>query len=165
MSSVSAALRLRSAQGHAGAGCSRYQAALGIGHIALDQSDGASALDNVGRGREASLPDRTEEIDLEFQGGECLIRIQRAGVGETHSGIGEVAQDSAVDGAHRIRVALQVSFEFEDCSPKVHADWTNPDQLCDGRERHATFEVRASARSEVQALGRGAEWVAHENPV
>ncbi len=163
MSSVSAALCLRTSQGHAGAGCSRYQATLGIGHIAFDQSDGASALDNVGRGREASLPDRTEEIDLELQGGECLIGIQRAGVSETHSSIGEVAQDSAVDGAHRVRVALQVSFEFEYCLPKVRADWTDPDQLCNGRERHATFEVRASARGEVQALGRRADWVAHRN--
>lgn len=106
----SAALRLRTAQSHACTRGAAYQSTLGIGQIALDQSDGASALDDIGRGRQARLPDWTEEIDLQFERGECLLVLQRAGVGETHRGVGQVAQDPAVDSAHRIGVALQVGF-------------------------------------------------------
>src|SRR6266568_9042433 len=109
----SATLRLRAAQGHARAGGTRHQATVRIGYVALDQSDRASTLNAVGRGRQASLPDRAEEIDFQLERGERLAVFERAGVSKAHRGVGQVAQDAAVDGAHRIGVLFQVGVELE----------------------------------------------------
>src|SRR5438067_11569326 len=109
----SAALRLRASQRHARAGGARYQSTFRVRDVAFDQSDRASALDNVGRCRQARVPDRAEEIDLQLECGERLVMLERSGVGKPHRGIGQVTQDAAVNSAHRIGVPLQVRLEFE----------------------------------------------------
>src|SRR5438445_1254514 len=136
----SAALRLRASQRHARAGGARDQSTLRVRDVAFDQSDRASALDNVGSCGQARVPDRAEEVDLQLERGERLLLLERAGVGKPHRGIGQVTQDAAVDGAHRIGVAFQVRFELEYGATRLDTEGTETDQLRDGWRGYTAFD-------------------------
>src|SRR3990172_11812298 len=91
-------------QRHAGARGASDQSVFLIVDVALDEPHRAPALDEAPRGRDPAGPDRFQEIDLELQRGECLALVERRGVRHAHAGVGQVAEDPAVDRAHGIGV-------------------------------------------------------------
>src|SRR5215468_6818664 len=95
---------LGAAQGHAGARGARHQAAVLVDHIALDEPDRVAAFHQAAGGDEPPGADGFEEVDLQLEGGEGLVAIQRGGVGHPHGGVGDVAQDAAMQRAHRVPV-------------------------------------------------------------
>src|SRR5262245_7563562 len=66
------------AQRHAGAADAGHQTPLLVEDIALDQSNGAPALDHMRLGPQRRLPHRLEEVDLQLEGGEALALLQAA---------------------------------------------------------------------------------------
>src|SRR5579872_5416693 len=80
----------------------RNQAAIFIGHVALDVADGSTSLHDLGLGFELGLPDRTKEIDFKLDRRERFAFRQRAHECRPHRGVGDVAQNSAMPGPERI---------------------------------------------------------------
>src|ERR1041384_2201118 len=78
-----------------------------VGDVALEEAEGARALDEVGGGGEVGGPDRLEELAGEVEGGEGLVVLEGGGERDAHGGIGDVAQDAAVEGAHGVGVAVR----------------------------------------------------------
>lgn len=109
----SAALGLLPAEDHAGGRRARDQLALGVCDVAINHADGTAALDHFTHGAELFLPDRAQEIDFQFEGGEGFAVRERGGEGDAHGGVGDVAEDASVQGAHGVRVRL-IGFEFND---------------------------------------------------
>src|SRR5439155_22278432 len=91
-------------QGHAGAGGASYQPVLVVVNVALDEPHRVAALHDPSRGHQAPRPHGLEKIDLELERGEGLALVERGRVGHAHGGIGQIAEDSAVEGAHGIGV-------------------------------------------------------------
>src|SRR5262245_58725270 len=98
---------------HAGTRRPCHQFARLVPDIAFDVAHGASGLDDPGLGGQGRLPHCPEEIDLQLDGRERLALAQRGGVGVAHRCVGQVAIDAAVEGAHRVVVAL-VGLHLED---------------------------------------------------
>src|SRR5262245_17241204 len=98
---------------HAGACGPCHQPAGLVLDITFDVAHGASCLDDPGLGGQGRLPNGPEEVDLQLDGRERLAPPQRGGVGVPHRRVGQVAEDAAVQGAHRVLVAL-VGLHLED---------------------------------------------------
>src|SRR5207245_2551209 len=60
--STSAAFAELAAEGHARAHGASDQAALGVGHVALRETDGPSAFHHPSGGDEAAVPERPQEV-------------------------------------------------------------------------------------------------------
>src|SRR6266446_5158492 len=69
--------------------------------IALDQAYRVPGLDNPARRGQPPGPDGLEEVDLELERGEGLALVEGGGIRHPHGGIGQIAQDAAVDRADR----------------------------------------------------------------
>src|SRR5713101_4978584 len=110
---ISASLRLCSSERHSGAGGARHQSVLVVVDVALDEAHRVAALHDPPRGYEPSRPHGLEEIDLELEGGEGLALVKGGGIGHAHGGIGEVAENSAVERAHGIGM-LRPRFHLHD---------------------------------------------------
>src|SRR5262249_26415121 len=98
---------------HAGACGPCHQPAALVLDIALDVAHGASCPDDPGLGGQGGLPNCPEEVDLQIDGRERLSLPQRGGVGVPHRCVGQVAEGAAVQGAHRVVMAL-VGLHLED---------------------------------------------------
>jgi hypothetical protein len=93
---------------HHGAGRLSDQAAISSCDVADVAADGSSKVNGGGNGLECLIPDGSEEVDLEIDGGETLSFLERGCVRYANGGIGKIAEDSAVNGAHRIGLRLGV---------------------------------------------------------
>src|SRR5215210_7288478 len=102
----SAPARCVASKRHAGARRARYQPALLVEHVALGHRDAAAALDDAAVRDQPPGPERAQEVDLQLERGERLSRLEGREVRRAHGGVGEVAEDAAVDRAHRVRVPL-----------------------------------------------------------
>jgi hypothetical protein len=61
-------------------------------------------LDHAADGLQAGLPHGFEEVHLELEGGERFAIAQGAGIRHAHGGIGNIAENAAVQRAHGIGV-------------------------------------------------------------
>src|SRR5579859_3763234 len=109
----SAAGGLVTAQDQAGGVGFGDQLAVFVGDFTFDVADGAAALNDAAFGAQFGDAHGAKEIDFEFYGGERLAGSKGAGEGNAHGGVGNVAQDAAVDGAHRIEMFF-AGFEKHD---------------------------------------------------
>src|SRR3989442_360334 len=66
-SEPSSSLGVLAAEGHAGTRCACDQDPFLIGYIALDHSHSATLFDHPADSEQTSLPDRLQEVDLEFE--------------------------------------------------------------------------------------------------
>src|SRR6185295_6263000 len=128
---ASAALGGLAAEDHAGAVELGDEAAGVVGDVALEEAEGAGALDEVGGGGEVSGPDRLEELAGESEGGEGLVVLEGGGEGGAHRGVGEVAEDAAVEGAHGVGVALG-GVELDDGAAEIDVLDDEADEPGDG---------------------------------
>ncbi len=72
---------------------------------------------------------------IQLQRGERLALLQRGGERDAHRSVGDVAQDAAVQRAHRVGVPL-ISVELEARLPLGHLQQPHPQQLANERRRH-----------------------------
>jgi hypothetical protein len=87
---------------HASGSCFRDYAALFVGYGAFDISDRAPSLQNGALSPEPSLPDRPEEIHLQFDGSERFVWRLSACERYAHGSIRDVAKNAAVQCPHGI---------------------------------------------------------------
>lgn len=132
-----AAAGLVAAESHAGAGGEGDAVAFGISDCAFGEADCFAALYDAAFGREAIFPDRLEEIDFEFESGEGLVVGECGSVGESHGGIGDVAQDAAVKSAHGIGVIV-ARFEGQQGFARANFFEAETNQLRDWRRGNFT---------------------------
>ena len=64
------------------------------------------ALDDLAARDQLPGPERAQEVDLQLERRERLARLERREERHPHRRVGEVAEDAAVERAHRVRVAL-----------------------------------------------------------
>src|SRR6266852_2333287 len=83
-------------------------------------------------GDERAGPDRLQEVDLELERGEGLALLEGQAVGHAHRGIGDVAEDTAVQGSHRVGVA-RLGRELDDGAAGLDGGQGESDQSRDGR--------------------------------
>ena len=93
------------------------------------------ALYHLTRGAKPFFPNRPEEVDFQFEGGKRFALFEGRGKGDTHGGIRDVAEDSAVKRTHRIRVHV-ASFELDNGFAVADRREFKPDQTRDRRLRH-----------------------------
>src|SRR5258708_475300 len=82
----------------------RHRLPVFILHVTLDIPSGFAALDHPRFSAKLRLPDRTEEVDVQIHGRERLVLAERAGKGQAHGRIRQIAQNTAVQGSHGIGV-------------------------------------------------------------
>ena len=99
-----AALGILSSQHETSRRCLGNELAAFVCDLALDVAQALPAAHNFSLGREVSLPDRTEEIDLQFHGCKGFLRRECARERHSHRGIRNVAQNSAVERTHGVCV-------------------------------------------------------------
>src|SRR6266849_2717177 len=126
--------RLIAAQRQAGAGRLRDQPASVVGHRAFGEADGLPALDDDAVGDEMRLFDGSEKVDLELQRREALALFERRGVRHAHRRVGDVAEDPAVQRAHRVGMPA-VGVERELRAPCFDGHESKSNQRPDGRRR------------------------------
>src|SRR5947207_1307311 len=136
----SAAGGLGAPQRHHGGAGPGDEPLLLVHDLALDEPDRAAALHDAPGGRELPRPDGLQEVDLELQRGERLALGEPRRPGHTHRRVGDVAEDAAVDGAHRVRVALR-RLELDDGRAGLDGPQREADQPA------LSAEIAASARS------------------
>src|SRR5213078_792499 len=105
-SSALAAAGVLAPQGHDRRARARDQPLFLVDDVALDETDGSAALHDPPRGDERAGPDGLQEVDLELEGGERLTLVEGRGPRHAHRRVRDVAEDAAMERAHRIRVAL-----------------------------------------------------------
>lgn len=118
------------AQGHEAAGGFGYEAAFGVANFAFHVADGFASLHNTPFGDQFAAPDGPEIIDLQLDGGAGFAFAQAAGPREAHGGVGEIAIDSAMQGAHRVCV-FGTDVEFHDDVIEFMKRGAETQQLCD----------------------------------
>src|SRR6266481_4458312 len=101
---VLAALGILSSQHEASRRCLGNEPVAFVRDLALDVAQAVPAAHNFSLGLEVSLPDGTEEIDLQFHGCKGFSRRECAREGHSHRGIRNVAQNSAVERTHGVCV-------------------------------------------------------------
>src|SRR5258708_17961998 len=82
----------------------RHRLPVFILHVALDVDDGVAALNHAGFGAKLRLPNRPEEMDVQIHRRERLVLIERAGKGQAHGRVRQIAQNTALQGSHGIGV-------------------------------------------------------------
>src|SRR5205807_8457164 len=103
-----------------------------VHEVALDETDRAAAIHYAPGGGELPHPDGLQEVDLELQRGERLALGEPRRPGHAHRRVGDVAEDAAVDGAHRVRVALR-RLELDDGRAGLDGAQREADEHGDGR--------------------------------
>jgi hypothetical protein len=126
------------AQRHASARGPRDEVTFPVFDVALRQPHEASVLDHTANGLQHPRPERAEVVDLQLEGGETLPRFQRAGIRQPHRRVGDIAEDPAVEGAHRVRVTL-IGLHFQDRSPWFDGHQAKSNQLGDRGLRNLAF--------------------------
>src|SRR5207244_3910914 len=101
---TSASIRLLPAKRHARRRGACHEALFLVGDVTLDKTERFSALDDPPGRPKLCGPHGLQEIDLQLDGRKGLALRQRAGVGDPHGGIGDVAKDASVQRPHRIRM-------------------------------------------------------------
>jgi hypothetical protein len=117
------------AKDHTGGNCFRDYAALFAGYGAFDISDRAPSLQNGALSPEPSLPDRPEEIHLQFDGGERFVWRQSACERHAYGSIRDVAKNAAVQCPHGICM-LRSSSESDGSPALANVFCFEPDQTC-----------------------------------
>ncbi len=84
-----------------------------IAHVALDEPQVSAAAHHARFRAELAGPERAEEVDLQFYCGAALAFVQSADPSHSHGVVGKIAEQSAVQRAHGIRV-LGSGIEFDD---------------------------------------------------
>lgn len=128
-------LRHLSPKRHARAARARHQGAFVIYNVAFGHTNGPALLDHPPGCGEFGLPYRLQEIDLQLQRGERLTIIEGAGISNPHGGVGDVAQDPAMQRSHGISVAWPC-FQLKDRTPRFDLHQPESNQLrhrCWGR--------------------------------
>src|SRR5262249_38583018 len=125
---------LLSAQRHARRGGSRHEGVPLVGDVTLEQAEALAGLHEPTRRAQLRLPHRLEEIDLQLDGREGLALGERAGVGDPHRGVGDVAQHAAVQGAHWVGVPA-ARLQLHDGLAGRDRAQREPDQGGDGGRR------------------------------
>src|SRR5206468_4599660 len=114
-------------QGHAGAHRARDESLLRVGHVALHEADRPPRLHGARRRDESPAPERPQEVDLQLEGGEALSFIKGRGVRRPHRGIGDIADDPAMERAHGIGV-LWAGLKLEDRLPRFDRGRSKADE-------------------------------------
>ena len=100
---ASAARRLLSTQGHAGAHAVGHELACGH-HVAFHERDVASRALHAPSRLEPPRPHRSEEIDLHLEGRIGLVLVQVGHEGPAHGRVRHRGEDASLHRAHGIRV-------------------------------------------------------------
>jgi len=93
-------------QRHASAGCARDKPLLFVDNVALDQADNLASPNHPGLGAELCFPHGPQEIDLQFKGREAVVLGERRAICDAHCGVGKIAENSAVERSHWVRMAV-----------------------------------------------------------
>src|SRR5918997_36804 len=86
-------------QRHAGARRARDEPALVVEHVALGEADRPTAADHASACEELPRPERPQEVDLQLERRERLAVLEGREEGRAHRGVGQVAENPAVDRA------------------------------------------------------------------
>jgi len=131
-----ASFRLLPAEDLAGAARFRHELPLRKSNdITLEIDHGLAAIHDPRPGFEQSVRHGPEVIDLEFNRGERFALLEERCAGKSHRGVSQVAENAAVQRAHRIRVFVGPRLETEDCRPFLDLDWLKTNQGGDGRRK------------------------------
>src|SRR5262249_29255998 len=103
--------------------------------VALDEPDGASGLDHAAERAELPPHDGLHEVDLELERREALAELELARVGDAHRRVGDVAEDAAVERAHRVPVSL-IGLEADLARAPFDPVDSEPDELADVGKGH-----------------------------
>src|SRR6267143_3226726 len=95
-------LRVLSSQRETGRRCLSNELTTLVSYLALHIAQTPPAAHHFALGLKTSLPDRQEEIDLQFHGCEGFLRRKCARERHSHRGVRNVAKNSAVQRAHRV---------------------------------------------------------------
>src|SRR5262245_12181601 len=125
-------LGLLALQRHAGGRRAGDEPVLLIAHVALHQADVAPALDDSALRTQRGRPHGPQKIDLQLERREGLPLTEGAGIGHPHRGVGDVAEDPAVEGAHGIGMTL-VGRELDRGRAGLDGHEGEPDQGGDRR--------------------------------
>lgn len=129
-----AAFGFLAAEGHAGTGGVGYQAFLFVENVALGETDRASLFNDFSFGAKFSLPDRFQEIDFEFEGGEGFVGRDVGGVREGHGCVGDVAENASVERADGIGM-MRANVQFDGDAAWFHGGDVESEVLGDRKER------------------------------
>src|SRR5271156_2038873 len=89
----------------------RYEVAFGVSDVAFDQTNRAAALYYLTCRAQLVFPDGTQEIYFQLERCERFAVLQSRSKRDPHRGIGNIAENSAVQCAHRVCVRV-AGFEF-----------------------------------------------------
>src|SRR5581483_11226528 len=146
------ALSIGSAQPHAGAAGTSHQFTVLIDDVTFGEADGAARLHHTPFGGKLRVPHRPQEIDLQFQGGKSLALSQVRCIGNTHGGVGDVAENPPVQSPHGIGV-LATGLEFYLGVAAIHRNKLKADEFSD----RSTFSLDCAA----QVINHGICSLAH----
>ena len=93
---------LLAAKHHARGRCFRDQSLLLVGYSALHITNRAAPLHDGSFRSESCLPDRTKEIDFQFDRSEGFLRREGARKRHSHRGVSNIAKNPAVQRPHGI---------------------------------------------------------------
>src|SRR5580765_4018473 len=113
-----------------------------VGDFAFDIADSAAALDDTAFGAEFGFANRPQIVDFEFDRRERFLGREGAGESKAHGGVGDVAENSAMQRAHGIEV-LRAGLQGDDCAAVARFQRFKTDQVADGCAMlHHTLEER-----------------------
>src|SRR4030095_15464554 len=81
----------------------------------------------------ALVPNGSKEIDLQIDSGEALPFRQSREMSCANRGIGNVAQDSTMNGSHRIRMKLGLGFHLHRSRPFADLNQPESESLHNGK--------------------------------
>src|SRR5713226_7957606 len=139
-----------------------HEPLLRVHDVALDEADRPAALHDASGGGEPSRPDGLEEVDLELERRERLALVERGRPGHPHRRVRDVAEDAAVERAHRVRVALR-RLERDDRPARLDGDERESDERGDGRRRqlsalHHADRVEHPGHRSLLTVSAAGEW-------
>src|SRR5262249_1690210 len=121
--------------------------------------DSAACLDDATERAKLPADDRLHEVDLELERGEALAHLDLARVGDAHRGVGDVAEDAAVERAHRVPVAL-VGLQADLARAPLDGIDAEPDELADvGQGGGAQLLDHGGHGDQMRAAGPRRQWL------
>ena len=139
MKSWLSSVRLLISESHARARRPRNETAGFVGHVAFDHADRAALFDDAAGRAQTRVPDWFEKVDLELKRGERFAVVEVRSVGDTHRSVGDVAKDTAVQGAHWVLVSFG-GLKFDDGVAGLDEDKLKPDEFGHGRLRRSAVD-------------------------
>src|SRR5206468_10074763 len=137
------------AQGHARAHRPCDELAFRIRHVALREPDRPPGLHNASGGDERAALEWPQEVDLQLDRGEAFPITEGRGIRDAHGGIGDVADDAAVERAHRVRV-LWARVELEHRGAGLDRHRPEANELPDRRDRLSRAHTSRDAIDELR---------------